>query len=56
MVKYEIRNKGRNKYYIYDNSIVNYVKENNKILILSAKEAKEWMCKHHVDTDDFIWN
>lgn len=55
MVRYEIRNKGWNKYCIYDNSIADYVKENNKILILSASEAKEWMWKHYIDKDGFIW-
>lgn len=55
MIKYEIRSKNWNQYRIYDNIIADWVKENNKILTLSAREAKDWMSKHHVDVDSFIW-
>lgn len=53
MTRYEIHSIRRGCYHIYDNTIADWVKNNNRIIYFTAHEAKQWMQEHGVD--NFIW-
>ena len=59
MVRYEIHKNWNGcfgiRYRIYDNAIADWVKNNNRIIYFTAAAAKQWMCNHGVDKDNFMW-